>query len=361
MQITLYIELEAYTQNKNIIDKYIISHKKIEVIGTGCLICLIVIVITPSNLSELLDKIGVAINIQYYIFRDDANNIMEKFYPYRFLLDVFEYIDDVSQLTQTVLKVYENDDEFKNHPVVHEARIYVDILGSAFIAKDKNVWKSIILPTNTDMRTYTHLLNYIFKAANNDSHVDALVKYLDIIDRVHDEKTDRWHGELFDDDHDNLSNCVFNSIINNCPKMRKRFINSRLFSYTTVNITYFMEAVADEQFETADELLELMDQNDLFLKMDIFICSRLSLQSVMYLFDLIVNDRITIPDDKLYGIIDDCIESDNISMFAYVLTYYSHHINRSTLEIFNYRTPNEYVKELEKLVRINEELMKELN
>ena len=358
-KITIFITPYNYHQNKDTIDLYTLYNRIGQLTDKdGIVTNYITIDITAANLSDLLTKLGTDLTIDMYLTHELKSS---DFWPFCFLIDIFKYTIDASQLTQTILQVYENDDDFKCCPAATEARVYAALIDDAFAVKDKNVWKSITMPIDTDIRTYICVVDSIFKAATNDSLIDAAVKYLNIIDNNFDEGKD----ELYDENYESLEKCITYSINNNCHKMRKLFIKSSLFKHTEVNLHHVIRSILDEKFDVVDELLELIDKDMLYLETDHFehFWRSISYNSTLYLFDLIVDDRITIRTTHISKIIQKCCFVGNDLLLSFLLTYYPLSVDQSLQKhIKSVCTPNYYAQiELEKLVKTNEELMSELD
>ena len=323
--------------------------------------------ITVSNLTDLLNKLGPDLVLQSADYIDEDLRLKNEDAVAELLLYVFKYVDDAVDLVQTIRKYHEY--VFSNE----------QIFESMIAAKDTNLHKYI----NLLCRGKNHCvqrINTIFYVALDDSHLDTLIKHLKQLDNFVD--TDS--KELSVESSALLEYCIDHSFEHKCFKMRKALIGSKIFAHVKIYTNGFIKLLIDNELDDAKEMLTLINDNEL-LVVSLLMKEywRLTPDNLDYLFDLIRDDVITLSDKDTFELIKGCCTRVLCNLFVYLITYYPLYVSHECLDKLKNRKITDYpfmtnfallnamrhtfsenkvyIKEMEKIIRVNEELMRELD
>ena len=352
--LKIYIYNDEYNLYSDMIDDYIKSHKTSTKNGTKYT-CL---TLTIANLCDLWYKIGKNLRIRSpFVGR---KKIIDNLTLSGLIINTL-VLEDSAQLVQTICDIYK--DELLN---MYDKNPYV--LTILFRSKDINAWKYAPIKCKSRKLCIT-VLQDIFLQTSDDLYIEAMAKYLRKLDKflVKD------NSDLDVYDKRAISSCVISSIENNNQKMILLLLKSNIRNYMIVTMSHFMFAVFPEQFDVADKLLELVldknfDQDVLCRNHEVerysipcIYYNKISLTSVMYLFDLISSDRIDLCPKDVYAVIVKCCELRSYMLFIFMITYYPINVTRDLLEeIEKFPDSELYIDELMKTIILNNKLMKKI-
>lgn len=345
--IIVYIQENVYKYQSKLFNSYFTTYEREEKNGEKY-----VVVKLPMNASNILCDLLIQLEPTLYINFSFENS--EKHYFWnnigKFMMDAFKNMDDSCQLIQILYKFY-----MKRPPTYGYDPS--DIHLASLSARDKNVWRYIMVQ-HTSMLDYSSLLIYVCKLIKNDSNIDVIIAHL----KQFDDFIDKHDTQLNTVAKIQLITCLKYSISNNCPKICKILIESKIFSDINISFSVFINAVYSEMFDTADLLLESIKCKDLNIDSvagsPIWKCSW---KSIEYLAEQIAHDKITIQSEKVIPLIERaCAEGVNC-MFIYIVTIFPTMITRELLEKIRRVCPDDwYAEYMEEIVIENEELMREL-
>ena len=373
--LPIYLELGNYKQNQAVIDTHISTKTNITLDENEYITLdekeYVIINIAISDLCVLINNLGKALKIRK-VFLTGSHIPNEQYCPYNFLIDLFKNAVNISELVQTISKVYE--DKFQDDGD------YSHVLFAAFKAKDTTAWRYLPIFIDSPLNCTIMDLRDIFTISINDSHLEATIKYLDLIDIKFKRacETIIEGGTMIESIKSNIYTCIISAIKNGCPTMMHLLIQSPIFKKTKFECSYFLTAIRYDKFEYVDEFLELLEDTELVFNskynniIDNF--TELSTEGIIYLFDLISSERITMNLFDVDTIIVECCNKNALTMFVYMITYYHCSVSCNTVEDYitlqkrqgntisnAYNTNKIFLEELDEVIRVNEELMRELD
>lgn len=382
--LQIHILKSIYDTYANIIDQYIISHQinTIAAVGNEVRSTIDIIIvdvndylhgkhvmsintyaslkISASNLCDLWNKLGNKFSVNYLTVRD---KLVPCANPEHFIKHIVADIQGSTQLVSTISNIYKDTYTFDSE----------DLFCQYLKAKDPNVWRCISLE-HINRYGIIRRLGIIFAEAKTDSHIEAAIEYLKILDKfvaIDDSTYDDGRSK----EHRLLMRCINNSLSKNCPKMRSLLLKSDVFNVVGVTFEQFLNALIIDDIDAASELLVKVPPEYRRFNQSHTITQRnglISSKCVAYLFDLLSNDRIELDETSAGEFAYTCASACNYNATIYILAHYPLCVTRSfidrfkrvidnlVLPEFEIRVNGMYAEELEKMLEINEELEKEI-
>ena len=347
--IKIYIYETDYKQYAETIDQYIVSHKS-KTIDNGKVVQLN---ITIPNLCELFHKLGSSLMI-IGAFNKKLYNPANNGFNLNFLKNVFERVEDASQLVQTIIDVCKH---------AFNIAYNSEMFACALTALDPKVWRCFSMDC-TNVFHCIKKLDMIFRKSVDDLLIDSAVEYIKQLDKFSNQD----EIKLNESDIKDLLNLISTSMYHNCPLMCKLLIKSRAFEskFVKLTMTTFMDVVCGEQFDIANDILDLIELNDRQLDAkgrfhaDF---SYISITSIEYLMNLTTNDILQFDLEDVHSVMTECCSLGMKEVFVYLLTIYPLVVDDKLIGYAKeYQLDDSYyVDELEETMKVNRELMIELN
>ena len=327
--IKIYLSSRNYKINKDTIDEYAIETKPFDDSNR-----FVTIKITTPNLCDLLSNLRKKIEI-CSILKFNKSNI-GTYNPCQFLIDVFSNISDASQLIQTIVNVYYSD--------MKESKNYIAVLRVSITAKDKNAWRYLPPLPGSCRNFYTNMIKEICTANEDDSHSEMVIEYLNYLN----DNLVSVNEKLSSQQCDIIIDCLMYTVSNDCLKTMQLILKSDVIKQVTINLKPFLLAVELRKFEYADELVPYVNMKATSIypqyctdkECPIKKFPVLSHKSIVYLFDLINQDKFEMNLDDIENIAIECClcySHDARELFVYLLTYFPLVFTKRTLVLIEER------------------------